>query len=219
VTSLLNRDSPDESETGINVRVFPALLQDRREVLTATSTSVTRTLGRGSDLAIFPGIWTHSFCRLLLNDTETSHCGRSSAMSRHLVVGVSDKISAWQRRRCYRSGCACRAHAVNIVQDPPRSWTMRSAYPRSGGASATLNCGANTLAAWYFRRDLTTPPLACTPAGARSPASELPACRCRCGHRQACWALLDRLNQGHCSIVASGSRNKDRPSHAWMNNP
>src|SRR5215813_798329 len=37
--SLLSRDSPDESQTGINVRVFPALLQDRREVLTATSTS------------------------------------------------------------------------------------------------------------------------------------------------------------------------------------
>src|SRR5215813_780275 len=35
----LLRDSPDESQTGINVRVFPALLQDRREVLTATSTS------------------------------------------------------------------------------------------------------------------------------------------------------------------------------------
>src|SRR5262245_51195117 len=37
--SLLNRDSPDESQTGVNVRVFPALLQDSREVLTATSTS------------------------------------------------------------------------------------------------------------------------------------------------------------------------------------
>jgi hypothetical protein len=36
---LFSRDSPDESQTGINVRVFPALLQDRREVLTATSTS------------------------------------------------------------------------------------------------------------------------------------------------------------------------------------
>src|SRR6516164_8719087 len=34
-----NRDSPDESQTGSNLRVFPALLQDRREVLTATSTS------------------------------------------------------------------------------------------------------------------------------------------------------------------------------------
>src|SRR5215472_1972512 len=37
--TLLSRDSPDKSQTGINVRVFPALLQDRREVLTATSTS------------------------------------------------------------------------------------------------------------------------------------------------------------------------------------
>src|SRR5262249_45297764 len=35
----IDRDSPDEFQTGINVRVFPALLQDRREVLTATSTS------------------------------------------------------------------------------------------------------------------------------------------------------------------------------------
>ena len=66
----LNRDSPDETPTGINVRVFPALLQDRREVLTATSTSGNPNAGRGSDLAIFPGIWTHSFCRLLLNDTK-----------------------------------------------------------------------------------------------------------------------------------------------------
>src|SRR5262249_39721658 len=36
---VLIRDSPDESQTGINIRVFPAFLQDRREVLTATSTS------------------------------------------------------------------------------------------------------------------------------------------------------------------------------------
>jgi hypothetical protein len=35
----LNRDSPDESQTAINVRVFLALLQGRRAVLTATSTS------------------------------------------------------------------------------------------------------------------------------------------------------------------------------------
>src|SRR5262249_51135697 len=53
-------------KTGISVRVFPALLQDRREVLTATAPRVTRTPARGSDLAIFPGIWTYSFCRLLL---------------------------------------------------------------------------------------------------------------------------------------------------------
>jgi hypothetical protein len=37
--AIQSRDSPDESQTGINVRVFPALLQDRREVLTATSIS------------------------------------------------------------------------------------------------------------------------------------------------------------------------------------
>src|SRR5262245_20040471 len=63
----ITRDSPDESHTGINVRVFPAHLQDRREVLTATSTSGNPNAWSGSDLAIFPGIWTHSFCRLLLN--------------------------------------------------------------------------------------------------------------------------------------------------------
>jgi hypothetical protein len=62
-----NLDSPDESPTGINVRVFPALLQDRREVLTATSTSGNPTLVEG---LIWPFSWTHSFCRLLLNDTE-----------------------------------------------------------------------------------------------------------------------------------------------------
>jgi hypothetical protein len=39
VLPLSSRESPDESQTGINVRVFPALLQDRREVLTATNTS------------------------------------------------------------------------------------------------------------------------------------------------------------------------------------
>jgi hypothetical protein len=52
-SSPLNRDSPDESPTGINVRAFPALLQDRRDVLTATSTSGNPNAGRGSDLAIF----------------------------------------------------------------------------------------------------------------------------------------------------------------------
>src|SRR5215831_15369289 len=67
VATDLNRDSPDESQTRINVRVFPALLQDRREVLTATNTSGNPNAWSRSDLAIFPDIWTHSFCRLLLN--------------------------------------------------------------------------------------------------------------------------------------------------------
>ncbi len=35
----LNRNSVDESQTEMNIRVSPALLQDRREVRTATSTS------------------------------------------------------------------------------------------------------------------------------------------------------------------------------------
>src|SRR5262249_19769100 len=37
-------------------RVSPALLQDRREMLPLPAPRVTRTLGRGSDPAIFPGI-------------------------------------------------------------------------------------------------------------------------------------------------------------------
>ena len=57
----------DDSQTGVNIRVFPALLQDRREVPTATGTSGSPNGGRGADLAIFPGIWTHSSRRLLLN--------------------------------------------------------------------------------------------------------------------------------------------------------
>jgi hypothetical protein len=56
---VLVRDSPDESQRGINVRLLSALLQDRREVLSATSSSGNRTLVQGLDLAIFPGIWTH----------------------------------------------------------------------------------------------------------------------------------------------------------------
>jgi len=47
-------DSPDESQTGMNIRVFPALLQDTSEVRTATSTSGNPNGERESDLAIFP---------------------------------------------------------------------------------------------------------------------------------------------------------------------
>src|SRR5262245_45181373 len=87
----LSRDSPDESQTGINVRVFPAFLQDRRQVLTATSTRLTRTLGRGSDLAIFPGTWTHSFCRLLLK----AHPRAGKLRQR---CAEADGPPAWRRR-------------------------------------------------------------------------------------------------------------------------
>jgi hypothetical protein len=47
---------PDDSQTGVNIRAFPAFLQDSREVRTATSASGSPNGGRGADLAIFPGI-------------------------------------------------------------------------------------------------------------------------------------------------------------------
>jgi hypothetical protein len=66
-TPSLNRDSPDDSRSGVNIRVFPAFLQDSREVRTATSASGSPNGGRGADLVIFPGIWAHSSGRLLVN--------------------------------------------------------------------------------------------------------------------------------------------------------
>src|SRR5260370_25392809 len=87
-----NRDSPDESQTGINVRVFPALLQDGREVLTATSTSGNPNAWSRVDLAVFPGIWAHSFFRLLLNESHRpSH--PSAVASSPPPSPISPKIS------------------------------------------------------------------------------------------------------------------------------
>jgi hypothetical protein len=37
--SNFNRDFPDDSRSGVNIRVFPAFLQDSREVGTAISAS------------------------------------------------------------------------------------------------------------------------------------------------------------------------------------
>src|SRR5262249_35798626 len=51
----IDRDSPDESQTGSNDRVFPALLQDRREGRTPTG-----TLGQPECLVeglIWPSPW------------------------------------------------------------------------------------------------------------------------------------------------------------------
>src|SRR5450759_4302845 len=62
-----NRDSPDDSRIGADVRGFPAFRQDRSEFRTATVTSDGPNGGRGADLAIFAGIWTHSSHRQLLN--------------------------------------------------------------------------------------------------------------------------------------------------------
>jgi hypothetical protein len=62
-----SRHSPDDSETSVESSDFAASLEARREMWLATSRSGSPNDGRGSDLAIFPGICTHSFCRLLLN--------------------------------------------------------------------------------------------------------------------------------------------------------
>jgi hypothetical protein len=64
---VLNWDSPNDARIGVYIRVFPAFLQDKREVWTATSASGNPNAGRGPDLAIFTGIWTHSSCRVLSN--------------------------------------------------------------------------------------------------------------------------------------------------------
>ena len=36
---MVDRDSPDDARSGVNIRVFPAFLQDSREVRTITSAS------------------------------------------------------------------------------------------------------------------------------------------------------------------------------------
>jgi site-specific recombinase XerD len=65
------RDSPDESQTGINVRVFPALLQERREVLTATSTSRN------------PNAWSSYFgSATFANLAESTHRTRRQILER-----------------------------------------------------------------------------------------------------------------------------------------
>jgi hypothetical protein len=46
---------------------FSALLQDGRELRTATDTSGIQNGGRVANLAIFAGIWTRSSRRLLVN--------------------------------------------------------------------------------------------------------------------------------------------------------
>src|SRR5450759_2488102 len=67
IVADFNRDSPDDSRIGADVRGFPAFRQDRSEFRTATVTSDGPNGGRGADLAIFAGIWTHSSHRQLLN--------------------------------------------------------------------------------------------------------------------------------------------------------
>jgi hypothetical protein len=86
----LSRDSRDDSRTGVNIRAFPALQQDCREVWMATSSSGSPNDGRGADLAIFTGIWTHSSGRLRLNarDNQTLHAGAGGAISRRISWNI-----------------------------------------------------------------------------------------------------------------------------------
>ena len=55
----LNRDSPDGSRTGVDTRVLRGFQQDRSAVRAATVNSGSPNGGRGADLTIFAGIWTH----------------------------------------------------------------------------------------------------------------------------------------------------------------
>src|ERR1700688_4984048 len=48
------RFSPDDSRTGVNIGTFPAFLQARREVWTATTTSGNPHLGRGAAGVVEP---------------------------------------------------------------------------------------------------------------------------------------------------------------------
>ena len=67
----ITENSPDESQTGINVRVFPTLLQDRR-VLTATSTSGNPNASSRRSKAIQPE------CRALVGPLTRRFRGRMS---------------------------------------------------------------------------------------------------------------------------------------------
>jgi len=70
----------------VNIGIFSAPLQDRREVWTATSISGSPNGGRAADLANFAGTWTYCSRRSDLHACHRgSHagagggCGRSSA--------------------------------------------------------------------------------------------------------------------------------------------
>jgi len=68
LTAILRSSSGWGFIRGILVKyAFPTFLQDRHEVRTVIGTSGSPHGGRGSDLAIFAGIWTHGSRRLLLN--------------------------------------------------------------------------------------------------------------------------------------------------------
>src|ERR1035441_364006 len=79
----VNRDSPDDPGTGLDIRGFPGSLRGRSAIRTATVTSGSPDGGRGADLAFFAGIWTHSPPSVAL---ERMTIGR---LTQALVVAVA----------------------------------------------------------------------------------------------------------------------------------
>jgi hypothetical protein len=66
IVTGIDRDSPDEPRTGVYFCAFVAFWQDKPAAGTAVTLG-TPNGGRGADLVIFLGIWTHSFRRLPLS--------------------------------------------------------------------------------------------------------------------------------------------------------
>jgi hypothetical protein len=62
-----DRDSPDDSRSCVHFCDFPAFSQERVAARTSAVIPDSPNGGSGADLAVFPGIWTHSSYRLLLS--------------------------------------------------------------------------------------------------------------------------------------------------------
>src|SRR5712672_3467981 len=78
----LSRDSPDDSQTGVNSSAFPASLKDGGEMPAATGTSGSPNGGRGADLAISPALGRTPHVCVARTPHAGGDSGRSSAISR-----------------------------------------------------------------------------------------------------------------------------------------
>src|SRR5207344_335218 len=89
---VITRDSPDEPLTGVDCCAFAAFWQYGLAARTTAATVGAPNGGRGADLTIFAGIWTHS--SVGTHDRRASHagagggCGRSSAISRKISWNI-----------------------------------------------------------------------------------------------------------------------------------
>src|ERR1017187_5622686 len=75
VSLALDRDSPDESQTGVNIRAFPAFPQDIREVRTAISASPSAKNSLKVFISVFrpPSVKAKgSFCNPSCDQVDTS---------------------------------------------------------------------------------------------------------------------------------------------------